>query len=521
MPEPPLVGTDINSVIGDTLAWQHTTVGDVDPSPGSVTIRVANPAALTGDDYKIAFTSFHVRLLIDDLADPPDTTWDTVNGTVWHVINTTTGDTVVNNWVNQSGELGNDYPVAEGLLFEVSGPPFGIASFQCVANANGPIDPPEAAAAPAAFNGYNFPTPTGVDPDGMPTAGQQVGPATWLFHTGGDRQTFDEWIDRTFRGDADRLATLGGYDWEMRFTGENSNPGINGSMAWAAFTSGNAFWVPFELWRIGISTPDDPSDDVKLIPWIFDDGGDSLYYMSSWGADPDCGPGGCDHPVSGGPNDPYTDWVYWKVPGDESPGTAGYDFFEAAMLSDPTAWEGSYEHAVMDRTVLVNWNGDTTLDASGGATVPSGYNQDLPELGTIFRLITEKPNMPTDEYVFNSANLNPSVAATGAESLLDNVKAVPNPYYLFSSYDASVVVREMKFTNLPVECTITIYNLGGDRVRFLEKNNNSTEQTWNMLNETSIPVASGIYIYVVEAPGFGQKIGKMAIFTETEQLNQF
>jgi hypothetical protein len=515
-PEPPLVGTNLRSVIGDTLVVTHTTIGGADPSPGFATVRVVNPAELTGDAYKIAFTTFFVRLLIDDLVDPPDTTWDTVNGTVWHVINTSTGDTVVNNWVNQSGVLGNDYPVADGLLFEVSGPAFGINSFQCVANGAGVLDPIE----PGAADFANFPTPPGLDGDGRVDDRQQVGDGHWFFHTGGDYGDIDEWIERTFRGDANRLANLGGYDWEMRFTGENSNPGVGGGYAWAAFTSGNAFWVPFELWRIGISTPDDPSDDVRLIPWIFDDGGDSLYYMSSWGGDPNCGPGGCESPISGGDNDPYTDWVYWKVPLDETPGTAGYDVFEAAMIADPQNWPGD-EHAVMDRTVLVNWNGDTTATATGGATVPSGYNQDLPELGTVFRLITEKPNMPTDEFVFTTANLNPSVATSGAESLLDMVKAVPNPYYLFSSYDASVFNREMKFINLPAECTITIYNLGGDRVRQLEKNDNSTELTWNVLNHASIPVASGIYIYVVESEGFGQKIGKMAIFTETEQLNQF
>jgi hypothetical protein len=519
MPQGDPPDTRYVGVIGDTLIVTHTTIGGAVPSPGTARVTVVNPAEVTGDDYHIAFTSFHVEINIDNLVDPPDTTYDTIQGTVWHVINETTGDTVVNNWVNQSGELGNDYPVAEGLLFEANGPPISIASFQCVANAAGVIDPPEAAAAPLDFNGAGFPTPTGVDPDGYPTDGQQVGPAIWLFHTGGNYTTYAEWIERTFRGDADRLAQLGGYDWEMRFTGENSNPGVGGGWAWCAFTSGNAFWVPFELWRIGVSTPDDPSDDVRCIPWIADDGGDSLYYMSSWGADPDCGPGGCDHPISGGANDPYTDWVYWKVPLDETPGTAGYDVFEAAMIADPQNWPGD-EHAVMDRTVLVNWNGDTTANATGGATVPSGYNQDLPELGTVFRLITEKPNMPTDEFHFSSGGLQPAVA-THTESMLDGIKVVPNPYYLFSSYDNSVFNRVQKFTNLPDQCTISIYNLGGDLVRTLQKNDDARELQWNMLNEAGIPLASGIYIYVVEAEGYGQKIGKMAIFTETEQLNQF
>ena len=48
----------------------------------------------------------------------------------------------------------------------------------------------------------------------------------------------------------------------------------------------------------------------------------------------------------------------------------------------------------MDRTVLVNWNGDTTSNSQGGATVPSGYNQDMPEQGTVFRLRTQHPHTP-------------------------------------------------------------------------------------------------------------------------------
>jgi hypothetical protein len=34
-------------------------------------------------------------------------------------------------------------------------------------------------------------------------------------------------------------------------------------------------------------------------------------------------------------------------------------------------------------------------------------------------------------------------------------------------------------------------------------------------------VASGIYLWVVDAPGVGQKIGKMAIFTEVEVIDKY
>ena len=74
-----------------------------------------------------------------------------------------------------------------------------------------------------------------------------------------------------FRGDPARLERIAIYDFEMRFTGSNANPGVGGGYAWDAFNTGQSYWVPFELWRTGINTPDDPSDDVRLIPWILGD----------------------------------------------------------------------------------------------------------------------------------------------------------------------------------------------------------------------------------------------------------
>ena len=106
-----------------------------------------------------------------------------------------------------------------------------------------------------------------------------------------------------------------------------------------------------------------------------------------------------------------------------------------------------------------------------------------------------------------------------SEDLLSAIKAVPNPFYLFGPYDPVVGNRQLYFTHLPEECTITIYNLAGDYINRIEKNDASTSMAyWNVQTENNLPVASGIYIYVVEAPGFGQKIGKMAVFVEDEVL---
>lgn len=429
----------------------------------------------------------------------------------WNLTDLTTGEVLISKYRNQEDD--EDYPIIDGMKIKVTGPQPGFLSFQTVANGAGPIDPPEA----GAFTWYDFPVPTDVDPDGYITEGQQVGEGHWGIHTGGSgRYTFETFLDRTFRGDAVRIANFGAYDWEWRFTGSNDDPGVGGGYCVQAFTNGVPFWVPFELWRVGIGTPDDASDDVRLIPWVFDDDedggpGDDIFDVSAWGSEdiPEgCGPGGCEHTVSGGTNDPFTDWVYWKLPTDASPGTAGYDAFEAVMLSDPDSW-GYEEAAVMDRTVLVNWN---------GGSFPAEFNQDMPEVGTVFRMVANKPNALTDVFRFTSPA---TTALAPSVDLLENIRAVPNPYYLFSGYDNSVFNRNLKFTNLPEKCTIRIFSLSGDLIASVEKDDMLTETSWDLVNSNGVPIASGIYIYAVEAPGFGQKVGKIAIFVEKEQLGQY
>ena len=195
----------------------------------------------------------------------------------------------------------------------------------------------------------------------------------------------------------------------MRFTGDNSTPGIGGSYAIEWFNDDNVFWVPFELWRTGIGTPNDPSDDVRLVPYIIDDAGDGfegddIYALESWGCLTDTIPGGTmtrsggdgEHSASNGDNDPWTDWVYWNLPVDQTPGEAGYLAAEADMLA--AAYDGSMiEHEIIARTVLVNWNGH--VSANDTLTYPPVFTQEVPEQGTIFRITTRK-FLPPDTFAF-------------------------------------------------------------------------------------------------------------------------
>jgi hypothetical protein len=137
-----------------------------------------------------------------------------------------------------------------------------------------------------------------------------------------------------------------------------------------------------------------------------------------------------------------------------------------------------------------------------------------------FLIIPGKINTVADTFTFVATEQ--TLATSGDESALDRIRAVPNPYYLASSYDKSTLNRVIKFTNLPVDGTIRIFTLGGALVATVPRDHpDQSYEEWDVESENGIPVASGIYIYVVESPGFGTKIGKMAVFTEEEQLNTY
>ena len=81
----------------------------------------------------------------------------------------------------------------------------------------------------------------------------------------------------------------------------------------------------------------------------------------------------------------------------------------------------------------------------------------------------------------------------------------------------------IEFVGLPAaELTLEIYNLAGDLIRTLRKDDlTASTLVWDVRTESGLPPASGMYIYRVIAPGIGEKVGKLAVFTEVEQLRRF
>jgi hypothetical protein len=114
-----------------------------------------------------------------------------------------------------------------------------------------------------------------------------------------------------------------------------------------------------------------------------------------------------------------------------------------------------------------------------------------------------------------------SVELANQRGEIDRVRVVPNPYYGGHAQESTPFDRFIKFMNMPKQATIYIYSLNGNLIRQLNKDDNTTTINWDLLNTDRIPIASGIYIAFIDAPGIGTKTIKLEIFTPQERLDAF
>ncbi|MEO5617364.1 MAG: FlgD immunoglobulin-like domain containing protein [Candidatus Eisenbacteria bacterium] len=116
--------------------------------------------------------------------------------------------------------------------------------------------------------------------------------------------------------------------------------------------------------------------------------------------------------------------------------------------------------------------------------------------------------------------LSPQRAASTATANM--VRVVPNPYYAHSAYELSQFNRKIKFLNCPTQCTIRIFNLQGQLVRTIEKNDAGTSTVeWDTETKNGLPVGSGVYVYHVSSTSGGESVGRIVVLMEKERLNNF
>ncbi|MDR2979318.1 MAG: T9SS type A sorting domain-containing protein [Bacteroidales bacterium] len=126
-------------------------------------------------------------------------------------------------------------------------------------------------------------------------------------------------------------------------------------------------------------------------------------------------------------------------------------------------------------------------------------------------------------YSFTTRNIAPTTQATSQhDQILEDINIVPNPYYGFSTYESTALETYVKIVNLPEKCTISIFTVNGLLVRKITKGDEGTTHVaWNLKNNANVPIASGMYIIHVNAPGIGERTLKFFCAMRPTDLNAF
>lgn len=138
-----------------------------------------------------------------------------------------------------------------------------------------------------------------------------------------------------------------------------------------------------------------------------------------------------------------------------------------------------------------------------------------------FAIYGNKAITSTDAFSFTSPTVG--YDADLAKADVDNVNVFPNPYYGVNPQELTKYNRWVTFTHLPAKATIRIYNLAGQLVRTIIKDDASSQfQRWDLQNENNLPVGSGLFIAHIDMPDLGKtKILKVAIIQEKQILDIF
>ncbi len=127
------------------------------------------------------------------------------------------------------------------------------------------------------------------------------------------------------------------------------------------------------------------------------------------------------------------------------------------------------------------------------------------------------------------SNLKYICPANPVANSLDRVKVVPNPYVGSAVWnnripsDADPWQHRLQFINLPADATVKIFTLDGDLVDeitsgeivrktedFLGSSNPSVAE-WDLITRNNQEAAPGIYMFVVDSPSLGTKVGKFVV----------
>lgn len=166
----------------------------------------------------------------------------------------------------------------------------------------------------------------------------------------------------------------------------------------------------------------------------------------------------------------------------------------------------------------------------------------LPEEGDIYQVKFNRPFFDTDTIRF-TVKQQAELDIAGLKATMKDIKVVPNPYIATNMMEPSTTVnnrllnqsRRLMFTNVPAQCTITIFTISGVLVDQIQVDYvNPPEDAhkidplnyqlgdpatpakgivhWDMLSREGLEIAAGMYLFHVKSDVTGdEKFGKFAI----------
>jgi hypothetical protein len=144
--------------------------------------------------------------------------------------------------------------------------------------------------------------------------------------------------------------------------------------------------------------------------------------------------------------------------------------------------------------------------------------------GDVYRVKFSNPiQLGKDTYSFSTAGLEVTQSADLATQDLKKVGVFPNPYFGLNPQETNRLARFVTFNNLPDQAVIRIFNLAGQLIRTIDhqQEGGGPFRRWNLLNQSNLPVASGLYVAHIQMPGVGEKVLKLVVVQEAEVLETF
>ncbi|NUQ81697.1 MAG: T9SS type A sorting domain-containing protein [Bacteroidetes bacterium] len=126
-----------------------------------------------------------------------------------------------------------------------------------------------------------------------------------------------------------------------------------------------------------------------------------------------------------------------------------------------------------------------------------------------------------DEFEISGFTSADKYYAENRGNAFDKLTIYPNPYMGDNPQEISANSRFVTLLGMPKVATVRIYNLAGELVRKIEKDDPFAMLRWDLKNTTGLNVASGVYLINIDAPGVGNKTLKFALVQRQERIEIF